>query len=111
LRNHHDIKKITCIQLSGEFPDFCYRLVMPGYGMPFIGTVLAEDGYDVKVYMEHVKAPEGSRIAESDLVKMSEFIARLSKTMNVSRNGVARSTAHPLENRRMTLVNVTYRAP
>ena len=31
------IQKITCIQLGGEYPDFCYRLVMPGYGMPFIG--------------------------------------------------------------------------
>lgn len=67
------IKKITCIQLGGEFPDFCYRLVMPDYGLPVIGTILAEAGYDVKVYMEHIKPPEWDRIAESDLVCFSSL--------------------------------------
>jgi radical SAM superfamily enzyme YgiQ (UPF0313 family) len=74
------IRKITCIQLSGEYPDFCYRLVMPDYGMPFIGTVLAEAGYDVTVYMEHIKAPEWSRIADSDLVCFSTLSAGAEKT-------------------------------
>lgn len=74
------IRKITCIQLSGEYPDFCHRLVMPDYGMPFIGTVLAEAGYDVTVYMEHVKAPDWSRIAESDLVCFSTLSAGADKT-------------------------------
>ena len=50
------IKKITCIQLGGEFPDFCHRLVMPDYGLPVIGTILAEAGYDVTVYVEPIKA-------------------------------------------------------
>ena len=74
------VRKITCIQLSGEYPDFCHRLVMPDYGMPFIGTVLAEAGYDVKVYMAHVKSPDWSRIAESDLVCFSTLSAGADKT-------------------------------
>lgn len=74
------IKKITCIQLSGEFPDFCYRLVMPDYGMPFIGTLLAEAGYSVKVYMEHVKGPVWDEIAASDLVCFSTLSAGADKT-------------------------------
>jgi len=74
------IQKITCIQLGGEYPDFCFRLVMPDYGMPFIGTVLSEAGYDVTVFMEHVKAPEWSRIAESDLVCFSTLSAGADKT-------------------------------
>jgi radical SAM superfamily enzyme YgiQ (UPF0313 family) len=78
------IKRITCIQLSGEFPDFCYRLVMPDYGMPFIGTVLSEAGYDVEVYMEHVKAPEWSRIAESDLVCFSTLSVGADKTRRLA---------------------------
>ena len=78
------IQKITCIQLSGEYPDFCHRLVMPDYGMPFIGTLLAEAGYDVKVYMEHVKAPEWSRIAESDLVCFSTLSAGADKTRKLA---------------------------
>jgi radical SAM superfamily enzyme YgiQ (UPF0313 family) len=74
------IRKITCIQLGGEFPDFCFRLVMPDYGMPLIGTVLSEAGYDVAVYMEHVKPPEWSRIAASDLVCFSTLSAGADKT-------------------------------
>jgi radical SAM superfamily enzyme YgiQ (UPF0313 family) len=79
-----NIERITCIQLSGEFPDFCYRLVMPDYGMPFIGTVLSEAGYEVKVYMEHVKAPEWNRIAESDLVCFSTLSAGAAKTRRLA---------------------------
>jgi len=77
-------KKITCIQMSGEFPDFCYRLVMPDYGMPFIGTFLAEAGYDVKVYMEHIKAPEWERIAESDYVCFSTLSVGADKTRQLA---------------------------
>ena len=78
------IQRITCIQLSGEYPDFCYRLVMPDYGMPFIGTVLSEAGYDVTVYMEHVKPPEWSRIAASDLVCFSTLSAGADKTRRLA---------------------------
>lgn len=74
------LRKITCIQLSGEFPDFCVRLVMPDYGMPLIGTILSEAGYDVTVYMEHVKAPRWDRIARSDLVCFSLLSSAADKT-------------------------------
>jgi len=78
------IKRITCIQLSGEYPDFCHRLVMPDYGMPFIGTVLSEAGYDVRVYMEHIKGPDWERIAASDLVCFSTLSAGADKTRQLA---------------------------
>ncbi len=78
------IRKITCIQLSGEYPDLCYRVVMPDYGMPIIGTVLAEAGYDVKVYLEHVKPPEWQRIVESDLVCFSSLSSAAGKTYRLA---------------------------
>src|SRR5215472_11239690 len=78
------IRKITCIQLGGVFPDLCYRTVMPDYGMPLIGTILSEAGYDVKVYMEHIKAPQWDRIAESDLVCFSSLNAGAEKTYALS---------------------------
>jgi anaerobic magnesium-protoporphyrin IX monomethyl ester cyclase len=74
------IKNVTCIQLSGEYPDFCHRLVMPDYGMPFIGTVLSHAGYEVTVYMEHVQPPEWRRIAASDAVCFSTLSAGADKT-------------------------------
>ncbi len=78
------IRTISCIQLSGEFPDFCFRLVMPDYGMPLIGTVLADAGYDVTVFMEHVKAPDWNAIARSDLVCFSTLSAGADKTRQLA---------------------------
>ncbi len=73
------VRKITCIQLDGEFPDFGYRFVMPDYGMPLIGTILSESGYDVKVYMEHIKPPDWDRILESDLICISALTPSANK--------------------------------
>jgi radical SAM superfamily enzyme YgiQ (UPF0313 family) len=67
------IQRVTCIQMSSEFPDFTHRLVMPDYGLPVIGTILRDAGYDVTVYVENIKAPEWERIAESDLVCFSSL--------------------------------------
>ncbi len=78
------IQKITCIQLGGEFPDLCYRSVMPDYGMPLIGAILAAAGYNVKVYMEHVKPPEWDRIVQSDLVCFSSLCAGAEKTFQLA---------------------------
>jgi anaerobic magnesium-protoporphyrin IX monomethyl ester cyclase len=74
------ISKITCIALDGELPDLTYRLVAPDYGMPLIGSILFEAGYDVIVYIEHVKPPVWDRIAESDLVCFSSWNASADKT-------------------------------
>ena len=62
-RHTRPVKRIVCIQLGGVFPDFQHRLVMPDYGMPIIGSVLAAAGYDVTVYLEHVQAPPWEAIA------------------------------------------------
>ena len=79
------IEKITCIQLDGEFPDLCHRVVMPNYGLPLIGTILSEAGYDVKVYMEHIESPKWARIAESDLICFSSLNVAAGKTYRLAR--------------------------
>jgi anaerobic magnesium-protoporphyrin IX monomethyl ester cyclase len=78
------IKKITCVQLDGEFPDFASRMVMLDYGLPLIGTLLAGAGYDVRVYIEHVRPPAWDRIAESDLVCFSCWNAGADKTYRLA---------------------------
>ena len=79
------IEKITCIQLDGEFPDLCYRMVMPDYGLPLIGTILSEVGYDVKVYMEHIEPPKWDRILESDLICFSSLNVAAGKTYRLAK--------------------------
>ena len=78
------IEHITCIQLSGEFPDFCHRLVMPDYGMPLIATILSESGYDVSAFIEHVHPPIWDVISRSDLVCMSTLSAGAKKTYELA---------------------------
>ncbi len=78
------IRRIVCIQLGGEFPDFCHRLVMPDYGLPLIGSVLAEAGFDVTVFVEHVQPPEWSAIAAADLVCLSSLSAGAEKTYRLA---------------------------
>ncbi len=81
-----DIRKITCIQFGGEYPDFCHRVVTPDYGMSLIGTILSEAGYDVRVYMDHIKPPSWERIADSDLICLSCFMAGVDKTYRLASN-------------------------
>ncbi|HXU04834.1 MAG TPA: radical SAM protein [Polyangia bacterium] len=79
------IRKITCIQMSGEFPDFTHRLVMPDYGLPLIGTLLAKEGYDVRIFIEHIQAPDWETIRGSDLVCFSTLNPGADKVYALSR--------------------------
>jgi anaerobic magnesium-protoporphyrin IX monomethyl ester cyclase len=79
------IKKITCIQLDGEFPDLGHLFVMPDYGLPLIGTILSEAGYEVKVYVEHIKPHDWNRISESDLVCLSSFTSAIGKISQLAK--------------------------
>ncbi|WP_342731269.1 radical SAM protein [Bradyrhizobium sp. B117] len=78
------IRKIVCIQMNGEFPDFTHRLVMPDYGLPLIGTLLAKEGYDVRIFIEHVQPPNWDAIRESDLVCFSTLNAGADKVYKLA---------------------------
>ena len=78
------LRRIVCIQLGGEYPDFCHRLIMPDYGLPLIGTVLAEAGYEVSVFVEHVQPPSWEAICRADLVCLSSLSAGADKTYRLA---------------------------
>jgi radical SAM superfamily enzyme YgiQ (UPF0313 family) len=71
--------------MSGELPDFTHRLVMPDYGLPLIGTLLAHAGYDVRIFIEHIKPPEWDVLRESDLVCFSTLNAGADKIYQLAR--------------------------
>lgn len=78
------VRRIVCIQLGGEYPDFCYRMIMPDYGMPVIASVLAAAGYEVTTFVEHVHPPVWDIIAQADLVCMSTLSAGADKTYKLA---------------------------
>jgi len=84
LSTQNPARRIACVQLSGEFPDFCHRLVMPDYGMPLIGTILAQAGHEVRVFIEHVAPPVWEAIRRADLVCMSTLSAGADKTYRLA---------------------------
>ena len=70
--------------MNGEFPDFTHRLVMPDYGLPLIGTLLAKEGYDVRLFIEHVQPPSWEAIRQSDLVCFSTLNAGADKVYKLA---------------------------
>ncbi len=79
------MNKVTCIQLSGAFPDIGSKLIIPDYGMSLIGTILSESGYDVRVYMERIKPPEWDYIATSNIICMSTLSPAASKAYRLAK--------------------------
>lgn len=65
------IVRIACIQLESRFPDFCTHVLMPRYGLPVIGSVLSEAGYEVRVFIEQVAPPDLDWVASADLIVFS----------------------------------------
>ncbi len=78
------IRKIVGIQLSAPYPDICYKLVMPDYGICIIGSVLAEQNFDVEIFIEHVEPPDWDAVSASDLVLMSTFSASARRTYEMA---------------------------
>jgi len=61
-------KKITLIKVEPRRINVYSAFAYPGLALPLLGTVLARQGYDVKVYVQAVRAWDWARILESDLI-------------------------------------------
>jgi radical SAM superfamily enzyme YgiQ (UPF0313 family) len=57
---------------------------MPDYGISIIGSILAEKGYAVDTFIEHVQPPSWDALTSSDLVLMSTMSAAASRIYNLS---------------------------
>jgi radical SAM superfamily enzyme YgiQ (UPF0313 family) len=79
-----NIRKITCIQMDSKYPDICHKLIMPDYGISIIGSVLAEHGYDVEIFIEHVQPPDWATISSSHLICISTMSAAASRTYHLA---------------------------
>ena len=70
--------------MNSKYPDICYKLIMPDYGISIIGSILAEKGYDVQIFIDHIKPPDWATISSSDLVCMSTMSAAARRTYNLA---------------------------
>ena len=73
-------RRIACVQLEARFPDFCHRVISPRYGLPVIGALLESEGYEVKVFIEHVAAPDRDWILSADVILMSALTGAATRT-------------------------------
>jgi radical SAM superfamily enzyme YgiQ (UPF0313 family) len=61
-------KKVTLIKAEPKRTNVYSTFAYPGLALPVIGTLLKQNGYDVRIQVESVRAFDWSRIAESDLI-------------------------------------------
>ena len=61
-------KKITLIKVEPSRTNVYSAFAYPGLALPLLGTVLKQQGYDVRVYVEAIRRWDWSRILESDLI-------------------------------------------
>ena len=61
-------KKVTLIKVEPQRTNVYSAFAYPGLALPLLGTVLQQQGYDVKVYVEAVRKWDWARILESDLI-------------------------------------------
>lgn len=77
---NNKIKRIACVQLEPKLPDFCKHVIMPRYGLPVIGSLLKQAGYEVKVFIEHVAPPDMDWVLSSDVLLLSSFTGAANRT-------------------------------
>jgi len=61
-------KKVTLIKVEPKRINVYSAFAYPGLALPLLGTVLKNNGYDVRIYVEAVRSWDWDRILESDLV-------------------------------------------
>lgn len=87
------IHRVACVQLDARLPDFCSRVVMPRYGLPVIGTILKQQGYEVQVYVEHVAPPDLDYLLSADAVLFSGLTGAATRTYELAAEVRRRSRA------------------
>jgi radical SAM superfamily enzyme YgiQ (UPF0313 family) len=74
------IARVACVQLEPRYPDFCSRVIMPRYGLPVIGAVLQREGYEVRVFIEHVAPVDRDWVLQADVVLLSALTGAATRT-------------------------------
>jgi radical SAM superfamily enzyme YgiQ (UPF0313 family) len=88
-------RRIACVQLDARLPDFCSKLVMPRYGLPVIGAVLRQAGYEVRVFVEHVAPPDLDAVAAADAILLSALTGAATRTYELV-DALRRRTRAPI---------------
>ena len=78
-------KKITLIQLDSATPTLVNHVLMPRFGLPLIGTILRDEGYDVQVFVEFISGKlDWDRLLQSDAVCFSSFSSAARRTYELA---------------------------
>ena len=80
MRTERRFTRIACVQLDARLPDFCTRVIMPRYGLPVIGSLLQQAGYEVRVFIEHVAAPDLDWVLGADVILFSALTGAANRT-------------------------------
>ncbi len=74
------IKKITFVEFELGTKHFLSATLMPrSFGLVLIASIVKQQGYDVKVYCDHISPVDMERVKESDLICCSPLTASSNK--------------------------------
>jgi anaerobic magnesium-protoporphyrin IX monomethyl ester cyclase len=85
LTTHERFTRIACVQLDARLPDFCTQVIMPRYGLPLIGSLLQQAGYEVRVFIEHVAPPDLDWVLGADVILFSALTGAANRTYELAR--------------------------
>ena len=89
-------KKITLIQLDSATPTLVNHVLMPRFGLPLIGTILRDEGYDVQIFVEFISGKlDWDRLLQSDAICFSSFSSAARRTYELA-DRIREKTGVPL---------------
>ena len=78
------MKVVTLIQPIPKRYNIFSHLKNPSLGLPILGTILNQKGYDVKIYVEGIKEIDWERVFQSDVVGISVNTATYSEGYTIA---------------------------
>jgi radical SAM superfamily enzyme YgiQ (UPF0313 family) len=79
------IKKIIFIEPKAPGYHIYSKWGLPRLGTPILGTILKEQGYDVKIFVEEVKGIDFEKIFEADAVGISTITSTAPRAYEIAR--------------------------
>ena len=80
------IRRVHFVELNARAPNLgSLGAIFPKYGGPVLSTLLRDEGYDVRVFLEGVSEMVVDRMVDCDLVCMPVFAPALTKVKELAR--------------------------
>jgi radical SAM superfamily enzyme YgiQ (UPF0313 family) len=79
------IKRVHFVELNARLNTLATTPVFPKYGTPLLATIVKEQGYDVRIFLDGVSDMRFERISDCDVICMPVFAPAFNKVKELAR--------------------------